>query len=274
MLCSWTRRRLSSKPAASQTGYRNREPQLLDKSGGSPSPSFRKEARRVREHLFPENIVLRSRRTHADRQMTKSRARDAMSSLGLYAPDPSLEGIWYQCRAAAQTTQVPHGDCALSQLRADIAAAQPLKQSLAGNRIFAPALGLHPRAGEAAQTLMWAPGSTGGHRRPSPCQQARQPSSCSFWSTFPPGLVVRHPSSNFPWSLRPAWRMRHRKRAAIHLCAMRILSPSFTTRTTLTRLVVASPTFGTRPMGFRCTAAPTDSGATGGSCATAFSGRV
>ncbi len=62
-----------------------------------------------------------------------------MSWLGLYAPAPTIEGIWDQCTATAQAAQGPHEDRTLTQLWADIAAALLLNQSLAENHIFAPA---------------------------------------------------------------------------------------------------------------------------------------
>ena len=81
---------------------------LLDKAEDSTLPSFREKARRLRERRHPESIVPRTRRAYTDRQMTRSHDRDGMSWLGLYAPSPTVEGIWEQCTAAAKAAQGPH----------------------------------------------------------------------------------------------------------------------------------------------------------------------
>ena len=112
---------------------------LLDKTEDSTLPSFREKARRLRERRYPESIVPRTRRAYADRQMTRSHARDGMSWLGFYAPSPTVEGIWEQCTAAAQAAQGPHENRTLTQLRVDVAAALLLNQGLAANQIHAPA---------------------------------------------------------------------------------------------------------------------------------------
>lgn len=111
---------------------------LLTKAQNSTVTSFREKSRRLRERRFPETIVPRTRKAYADRMMTKSRSRDGMSWLSLYAPAPAVEGIWDQCTATAQAAQGPHEDRTLTQLRVDVAAALLLNQSLSDNQIFAP----------------------------------------------------------------------------------------------------------------------------------------
>lgn len=111
---------------------------LLDKAQNSTVPSFREKSRRLRERRFPESLVPRTRKAYAERMMTKSRSRDGMSWLSLYAPAPTVEGIWDQCTATAQAAQGPHEDRTLTQLRVDVAAALLLNQTLSDNQIFAP----------------------------------------------------------------------------------------------------------------------------------------
>ena len=83
--------------------------------------------------------AVNTRRAYADRHLRISRTRDGMSWLSLYGPSPTIEAIWTQCTATAQAAQGPHEDRTLTQLRADIAAALLLCQTLAANNIHAPA---------------------------------------------------------------------------------------------------------------------------------------
>ncbi|POH73781.1 HNH endonuclease signature motif containing protein [Arthrobacter glacialis] len=61
-----------------------------------------------------------------------------MSWLSLYAPAATIEGIWDQCTLTAQAAQGPHEPRTLTQLRADVAAALLLNQSLSRNNIHTP----------------------------------------------------------------------------------------------------------------------------------------
>ncbi|AIY00393.1 hypothetical protein ART_0794 [Arthrobacter sp. PAMC 25486] len=103
-------------------------------------PSFRSTARRLRERQYPETITARTRRAYADRNLRVSRGFDGMSWLSLYAPSPTIEAIWDQCTYTAQAAQGSHEDRTLAQLRADIAAALLLRQSMDENSIHSPAL--------------------------------------------------------------------------------------------------------------------------------------
>lgn len=113
---------------------------LLGKAAGSSVQSFREKARRLRERQYPETIPARTRKAYADRYLHVGRGHDGMSWLSLYAPSPTLEGIWDQCTATARAAQGPHEQRTLTQLRADVAAALLLNQTMAENQIFAPAI--------------------------------------------------------------------------------------------------------------------------------------
>ena len=101
-------------------------------------PGFRSVARRIRERNHPETIVARTRRAYKDRTMTVAHSRDGMSWLSLYAPSPTIEAIWDQCTYTAQAVRGPHEDRTLNQLRADIAAALLLRQTMAENHLHTP----------------------------------------------------------------------------------------------------------------------------------------
>ncbi|MGP9502818.1 DUF222 domain-containing protein [Specibacter sp. AOP5-B1-6] len=111
---------------------------LLGKAAGATLPSFREKARRRRERFYPETITPKTRREYSQRRLGVSRARDGMSWLSLYAPAPTVEAIWAQCTLTAQAAQGPHEERTLTQLRADVAAALLLNQSMAENQIYAP----------------------------------------------------------------------------------------------------------------------------------------
>ncbi|WP_449372894.1 DUF222 domain-containing protein [Arthrobacter psychrolactophilus] len=113
---------------------------LLGKAVDSSLQSFREKARRLRERKYPETIPARTRKAYADRYLRVSRGQDGMSWLSLYAPAPTLEGIWDQCTSTARAAQGPHEQRTLTQLRADVAAALLLNQTMAENQIFAPAI--------------------------------------------------------------------------------------------------------------------------------------
>ncbi|MGP9502963.1 DUF222 domain-containing protein, partial [Specibacter sp. AOP5-B1-6] len=112
---------------------------LLGKAAGATLPSFREKARRRRERFYPETITPKTRREYSQRRLGVSRARDGMSWLSLYAPAPTVEAIWAQATLTAQAAQGPHEERTLTQLRADVAAALLLNQSMAENQIYAPA---------------------------------------------------------------------------------------------------------------------------------------
>ena len=114
------------------------EQALLEKAVDSTLPSFREKARRLRERRYPESIPVRTRRSFASRSLRVSRGQDGMSWLSLYLPAPTAEGIWDQCTLTAQATQGPHEDRTLTQLRADVAAALLLNQSMAQNHLYSP----------------------------------------------------------------------------------------------------------------------------------------
>ena len=111
---------------------------LLGKAAGATLPSFREKARRRRERFYPETITPKTRREYSQRRLGVSRARDGMSWLSLYAPAPTVEAIWAQATLTAQAAQGPHEERTLTQLRADVAAALLLNQSMAENQIYAP----------------------------------------------------------------------------------------------------------------------------------------
>jgi 5-methylcytosine-specific restriction endonuclease McrA len=111
---------------------------LLDKADGSTLRSFREKARRLRERSHPETIPARTRRAYTDRRLSISRSLDGMSWLSLYAPAPTIEAIWDQCTMTANTAQGPHEDRTLTQLRADVAAALLLNQTMTENHIHRP----------------------------------------------------------------------------------------------------------------------------------------
>ncbi|WP_269940094.1 HNH endonuclease signature motif containing protein [Arthrobacter sp. HY1533] len=112
---------------------------LLGKAEHATQHSFREKARRARERSYPETLVPKTRQAYERRQLGISRSRDGMAWLNLYGPSPTIEAIWAQCTATAQAAQGPHEDRTLTQLRADIAAALLLCQSLDQNGIHAPA---------------------------------------------------------------------------------------------------------------------------------------
>ena len=111
---------------------------LLGKAARGTVTGFREKARRLRERSYPETLDVRTRKAYADRHIRISRDRDGMSWLSLYAPSPTIEGIWDQCTLSAQAAQGPHEDRTLTQLRADVAAALLLNQSMAQNAIHTP----------------------------------------------------------------------------------------------------------------------------------------
>ena len=115
------------------------EQRLLGHAANKTLPSFRSTARRLRERQYPETIAARTRRAFADRSMRVSRGLDGMSWLSLYAPSPTIEAIWDQCTYTAQAARGVHEDRTLAQLRADIASALLLRQSMDENSIHGPA---------------------------------------------------------------------------------------------------------------------------------------
>ncbi|MHA7269325.1 HNH endonuclease signature motif containing protein [Arthrobacter sp. HLT1-20] len=119
---------------------------LLEKARDCSLNSFKGKARRLRERLHPESVGTRTRQAFEKRSLRVSRAHDGMSWLSLYAPAPTVEGIWDQCTLTAQGVQGPHESRTLTQLRADVAAALLLNQALADNQLFAP---LPPTRGTA-----------------------------------------------------------------------------------------------------------------------------
>ncbi|ALV44380.1 hypothetical protein MB46_01450 [Arthrobacter alpinus] len=115
------------------------EQQLLSKAAGSTLRSFREKARRLRERSHPETIPARTRRAYTDRRLGITHSTDGMSWLSLYAPSPAIEAIWDQCTLTATAAQGPHETRTLTQLRADVAAALLLNQTMTQNHIYRPA---------------------------------------------------------------------------------------------------------------------------------------
>ncbi|SED80827.1 HNH endonuclease [Arthrobacter alpinus] len=115
------------------------EQQLLSKAEGSTLRSFREKARRLRERSHPETIPARTRHAYTDRRLGITHSTDGMSWLSLYAPSPAIEAIWDQCTLTATAAQGPHETRTLTQLRADVAAALLLNQTMSENHIYRPA---------------------------------------------------------------------------------------------------------------------------------------
>ncbi|SEE70287.1 HNH endonuclease [Arthrobacter alpinus] len=128
--------RTTGIPTETVAGF---EQQLLSKAEGSTLRSFREKARRLRERSHPETIPARTRRAYTDRRINISRSLDGMSWLSLYAPSPAIEAIWDQCTLTATAAQGPHETRTLTQLRADVAAALLLNQTMSENHIYRPA---------------------------------------------------------------------------------------------------------------------------------------
>ncbi|MFQ4149694.1 DUF222 domain-containing protein [Arthrobacter sp. LAPM80] len=120
------------------------EAALLGKAEGSSLPSFKEKARRLRERSYPETIPAKTRQAYTHRNLRISRAVDGMSLLSLWAPAPSIEGIWDQCTRTAQAAQGPHETRTLTQLRADVATALLLNQTMDENHIHTPPPTLTP----------------------------------------------------------------------------------------------------------------------------------
>lgn len=148
-------------PDASVTEY---EGLLLGKAEDCSLNSFKDKARRLREHLHPESIPARTRNAFQKRALSVSRAHDGMSWLSLYAPAATVEGIWDQCTLTAQSAQGPHEPRTLTQLRADVAAALLLNQSLAQNNIHTPPTptSSSPHSDTTFTAGSYSPDTTGG----------------------------------------------------------------------------------------------------------------
>ncbi len=164
------------------------EQRLLGHAANKTLPSFRSTARRLRERQYPETIAARTRRAIADRNMRVSRGLDGMSWLNLYAPSPTIEAIWDQCTYTAQAARGSHEDRTLAQLRADIASALLLRQSMDENSIHSPApVDAQPPADiqlpddAAAASTQARNGGSGGHwpwylqPEPDPCGEGAYP---------------------------------------------------------------------------------------------------
>ncbi|WP_083508713.1 HNH endonuclease signature motif containing protein [Arthrobacter alpinus] len=128
--------RATGLPTETVTAF---EQALLNKAVGSTLRSFREKARRLRERSYPETIPARTRRAYTDRRLGITHSTDGMSWLSLYAPSPAIEAIWDQCTLTATAAQGPHETRTLTQLRADVAAALLLNQTMAENHIYRPA---------------------------------------------------------------------------------------------------------------------------------------
>ena len=133
---------------------------LLGKAAQGTINGFKDKARRLRERSHPETLTARTRRAYTDRQLRVSRARDGMSWLSIYAPAPTIEGIWDQCTLTAQAAQGPHEQRTLTQLRADVAAALLLNQSMAHNNIHTPPNTYTPASSHAPASSTTTPAGT------------------------------------------------------------------------------------------------------------------
>ena len=136
------------------------EQALLGKAAQGTINGFKDKARRLRERSHPETLTARTRRAYTDRQLRVSRARDGMSWLSIYAPAPTIEGIWDQCTLTAQAAQGPHEQRTLTQLRADVAAALLLNQSMAHNNIHTPPNTYTPASSHAPASSTTTPAGT------------------------------------------------------------------------------------------------------------------
>ncbi|MFC8302363.1 DUF222 domain-containing protein [Specibacter sp. NPDC057265] len=111
---------------------------LLGKAEGCAGPSFRDKARRARERTYPDSIAAKTRRAFKDRSLRVGRGQDGMSWLTLFGPSPTVAAIFSQCTTTAQAAQGPHESRTLAQLRADVAAALLLGQTMDENHIHTP----------------------------------------------------------------------------------------------------------------------------------------
>lgn len=161
------------------------ERQLLGQAFDKTLSSFKSTARRIRERSYPESMVARTRRAYSDRYLHVSRGEDGMSWMSLYAPSPTLEAIWDQCTYTAQAASGPHEDRTLVQLRADIAAALLLRQSMAENSIHAPA----PEVGAKPQGEVGPEAGTEPEQTPKLCDP-RDPGDPGCADTLPPSWAV------------------------------------------------------------------------------------
>ncbi len=133
--------------------------------------SFRSTARRMRERSHPETITPRTKRAYADRNLRVNRGQDGMSWMSLYAPAPTIEAIWDQCTYTAQAARGPHEARTVTQLRADIASALLLGQSLGQNGIHAPAP--DPARGEGPDGALKQVPGVGSDHVPAPEPNAK-----------------------------------------------------------------------------------------------------
>ncbi|MFC8303554.1 DUF222 domain-containing protein, partial [Specibacter sp. NPDC057265] len=111
---------------------------LLGKAEGCAGSSFRDKARRARERTFPDSMAARTRRAFKDRSLRVGRGQDGMAWLSLFGPSPTVAAIFSQCTTTAQAAQGPHESRTLTQLRADVAAALLLGQTMDDNHIHTP----------------------------------------------------------------------------------------------------------------------------------------
>ncbi|WP_269939444.1 HNH endonuclease signature motif containing protein [Arthrobacter sp. HY1533] len=162
---------------------------LLGKAEHATLHSFREKARRARERAYPETLVPKTRQAYERRQLGISRSRDGMAWLNLYGPSPTIEAIWTQCTATAQAAQGPHENRTLTQLRADIAAALLLCQTLETNNIHAPAPA--GDSGGSGSDSLAGPGSwfSRVEQEPDPCQGGAFPDPDRLGPRFHPWQV-------------------------------------------------------------------------------------
>ncbi len=130
---------------------------LLGKADGCTGSSFREKARRARERAYPDSMVAKTRRAFTDRHLRVNQGQDGMSWLSLFAPSPTIEAIFTQCTTTSHATQGPHEPRTLSQLRADIAAALLLGQTMDENHIHTPPAPAEPAPAPAQPEPELAP---------------------------------------------------------------------------------------------------------------------
>ena len=178
------------------------EQRLLGHAANKTLPSFRSTARRLRERQHPETIAARTRRAFADRSLRLSRGLDGMSWLSLYAPSPAIEAIWDQCTYTAQAARGAREDRTLAQLRADIASALLLRQSMDENSIHSPAPEDIQLLADAAGPLLGGAG-VGGSGVDGALSCGGAPSGTGSGAAFSTQARDEGSGVHWPWRRQP-----------------------------------------------------------------------
>jgi len=109
---------LGSVPAPFQTDL---EGVLLPHAQRLTAAQFDSKARKLREHIHPESIVVRRAKCLADRTIRFYPDTDGMATLWLRGAGDDLQGIYTRVTDTALSLQGPDEPRTLSQLRADVA---------------------------------------------------------------------------------------------------------------------------------------------------------